>query len=90
MYLLNNDKCPICKNQFGYKDNPGVLKSLNKLSFRCMFHKEGCNKILKYSEYINHINECKYNKLIYECQIEKLNNSEKIFTECKFKGYKKK
>ena len=90
IYLVNNDKCPICKNQFGYKDNPGVLKSLNKLSFRCMFHKEGCNKILIYSEYINHINECKYNKLIYECQVEKLNNSEKIFTECKFRGYKKK
>ena len=88
IYLLKNDKCPICKNKFEYKDNPQLLKLLNQLSFKCVYKNEGCNKILKYSEYINHINQCNYNNILYQCQVEKLNNSNKKFEKCKYKGYK--
>ena len=88
LYLYENDKCPICKNKFEYKDNPQLLKLLNQLTFKCVYKNEGCNKILKYSEYINHINQCNYNNILYECQVEKLNNSNKKFEKCKYKGYK--
>ena len=30
-----------------------------------------CNDIIPYSEYLNHIKECKYNNIKYECQIKK-------------------
>ena len=91
LYLNKKDICPICKNKFEYKDNPELLNLLNNLSFKCLYYKEGCDKILKYSEYINHINDCNYNNnnLLYECQVEKLNNSEKNFEHCKYKSSKK-
>ena len=65
-YLNENDKdkCPICKLKFEYKYNNELIDSLNKLSFECLFKKEGCNDILSYSEYLNHINNCKNNNNI--------------------------
>jgi len=88
-YLLLNNKCPICKKYFENKDNSQIQKLLETLSFKCLYQKEGCDKILSYSEYINHINKCNYNNILYECQIEKLNNNNKNFEKCKYKGYKK-
>ena len=89
-YLSINNKCPICKNIFQYKDNLEIKILLNNLSFKCLFQKEGCNQFLQYSNYITHINNCNYQNINYECQVEKLNNADKIFEKCKYKGYYKK
>ena len=67
-YLKEKDKCPICKLDFKYKINDELNDSLNKLSFECLFKKKGCKEILSYSEYLNHINNCKYdNNIQYKC-----------------------
>ena len=86
IYLNEKDKCPICKQKFEYQKNLEIEKLLNKLSFKCFFKKEGCEKILNYQEYLNHINECKYNNLLYECQIEKFNYLNKNFEKCNYRG----
>ena len=73
-YIKGNNKCPTCKINFGYKINKELNDLLNNLSFECLFKKEGCNDILFYSEYLNHINNCKYdNNIVYECNIKKSN-----------------
>ena len=72
--LNESNKCPICKLNFEYKVNNELNDSLNKLSFECLFKKEGCKETLIYSEYLNHVNICKYNNNIqYECNIKKYN-----------------
>ena len=76
-YFLENNTCPICKNIFEYKINNDIKKSLDKLVFKCKFKTEGCNHIMPYSEYLNHIKECKYNNIKYECQIKKYNYKKK-------------
>ena len=82
-YLEGNNKCPTCKINFEYKKNNELNNSLNKLSFECLFKKEGCNDILSYSEYLNHINNCKYdNDIEYECNIQKYNYDKKEFVKC--------
>ena len=85
----DNDKCPICKLKFEYKNNNELIDSLNKLSFECFFKKEGCKDILSYSEYLNHINICKYNNNIqYKCNIKKYNYNKKEFEICGYIGNK--
>ena len=54
-YQNNNSK-------FEYIKNEKIEKSLNDLNFKCFYQKEGCNKILKYSDYLNHINKCDFIK----------------------------
>ena len=72
-YNQNKDnKCPVCKILFQFEINNDKIQELNKLSFQCSFKNEGCNKIIKYQEYLNHINNCEYNNK-YECQIKKFN-----------------
>ena len=62
---------------------------MNKLTFECLFKKEGCKDILSYSEYLNHINKCKYdNNIEYECNIKKYNYNKKEFEKCGFIGNK--
>ena len=74
-YLKENNKCPICKLNFEYKINNELNNILNKLSFECLFKNKGCKDILSYSEYLNHINNCKYdNNIEYECNIVILKN----------------
>ena len=80
----NNNKCPICKLNFEYKNNNEINIKLNKLEFKCLYKNEGCNNIIKYSDYLNHINNCIYNK--YECQIKKYNYNIKKFEICGFKS----
>ena len=87
-YLSENTTCPICKNMFEYKRNEDLNKSLDRLSFKCRFKTEGCNDIIPYSEYLNHIKECKYNNIKYECQIKKYSYKKKEFEECGFIGNK--
>ena len=41
---------------------------------------------MNYLEYYNHINECKYNNLLYKCQIDKYNYSRKEFEKCNYNG----
>ena len=54
-----------------------------------VYFKEGCNKVINYLEYFNHIPTCKYNhNLIYECKIDKYNYLKKEFEKCNFKGNK--
>ena len=89
-YLKENNKCPICKQNFEYKISNELNDSLKKLSFECLFKKEGCKEILSYSEYINHINNCKYdNNIEYECNIKKYNYNKKEFEKCGYIGNKK-
>ena len=68
-YLIEKKTCPICKQNFEYKENIEIEKILKKINFKCLFQKEGCTKIMKYSEYLNHIKECEFKNIIYECQI---------------------
>ena len=68
----NNNNCPTCKLYFEYKIKNEINDELNKLSFQCMFKNKGCNEIKSYSEYLNHINNCKYdNNIQYKCNIKK-------------------
>ena len=83
----NNNKCPLCKLNFEYKNNNEINIKLNKLEFKCLYKNEGCNDIIKYSDYLNHISNCIYNK--YICQIKKYNYNTKRFEICGFKSNKK-
>ena len=88
-YLKENNKCPVCKINFEYKINNELIKSLNKLLFECLFKENGCKEILSYSEYLNHINICKYNNNIqYKCNIKKYNYNKKDFEICGYIGNK--
>ena len=58
-YLEENDNCPTCKLKFRYKIKEELNNTLNKLNFICEYKKEGCNKIIPYSDYLTHINNCK-------------------------------
>ena len=88
-YLEINNKCPICKNKFENKSKNEIENELHKLEFKCLFYKEGCNKVINYLEYFNHIHTCKYNNnLIYECKIDKYNYLKKEFEKCNYKGNK--
>ena len=60
IFLKESNKCPTCKQNFEYKINEKLKTELKELSFKCMFKNEGCNDIIPYSEYLNHINNCKY------------------------------
>ena len=86
-FLKEKNKCPICKLIFEYKTNNIIIDKLNTLLFHCMFKNEGCNKIISYSEYLNHVNNCKYNNE-YECQIKKYNYKNKEFERCRYIGNK--
>ena len=88
IYLKDNNKCPSCELIFEYKINNEIYNKLNKLSFECIFKNEGCNGIFSYSDYLNHINNCKYNNIKYEWSIRKYNNKNKEFEICGFKGNK--
>ena len=83
-YLEKNNNCPICKNIFENKTKNEFENIFHKLDFKCLFFKEGCNKIVNYLEYFEHIKECKYNNLIYKCNIEKYNYLKKEFQECNY------
>ena len=84
----NNNTCPTCKLNFEYKIKNEINNKLNKLSFQCMFKNKGCNEIKSYSEYLNHINECKYFIGEYECNIKKYNYNKKEFEKCGYIGNK--
>ena len=83
----NNNTCPTCKQIFQSIIKNDIIESLNKLSFNCYFKKEGCNKIILYSDYLNHINNCEYNN-VYECHIKKYNYKRKEFEICGIKDNK--
>ncbi len=87
-YLEGNNACPTCKLNFLYKFNEEIYNSLNKLIFKCEFQNEGCDKIIPYSEYLTHINNCKYNNNLYECNIKKYNYDKKSFEKCGYIGNK--
>ena len=85
-FLKEKKYCPLCKSNFEYKVKYRLIKELNNLYFYCLFKKEGCHKILSYNEYINHINNCKYNNCKYECQVKKYNYKNKEFEKCGYLG----
>ena len=88
-FLKGNNKCPVCKLTFEYKINNNLKNELNNLSFKCQFKNEGCDEILFYSDYLDHINNCKYNNIKYECNVKKYDNTSKEFKECGYLGNKK-
>ena len=83
-YLLEKQNCPICKNKFEYIKNENIEKTLSNIYFKCFYQKEGCDKIIKYLDYLDHINKCKFIK--YICQVDKFNNLNKDFEKCSFIG----
>ena len=85
-YLFGKDYCPICKKYFEYITQNEINKYLYKLCFRCIYFNLGCNKVIRYLEYFKHINNCKYKKDLYECNVEKYNYNTKTFDICGFKG----
>ena len=87
-YLEQNDNCPTCKLKFGYKINEELYNTLVKLNFICEFKKEGCSKIIPYSDYLTHINNCKYYNKQFECLIMKYNYESKSFEKCGYLGNK--
>ena len=89
LYLKNNNSCPICKDFFEYKTNHEIKNLLNKLSFKCIFSQEGCKDIISYSKYFNHIKNCEFNNLTFECQIKKFSYKNKKFEICGYLGNKK-
>ena len=88
IYLSEHENCPLCKNNFEYYYNKEISEKLNELLFKCIYFKEGCNKILNYLEYFKHINECKYKNsdIIYICLVEKYNYLNKNFETCNYTG----
>ena len=87
-YLKENNNCPECKLNFNYIINNEINNELKTLSFNCMFKDEGCTDKICYSDYLNHINNCKHNNTKYECTIMKYNYKKKGFEKCYFSGGK--
>ena len=85
-----NDKCPLCKQKFGYKINTKIEKLLYKLKFECIYSEIGCQEVLNYSLYLNHISKCGFRENLYECQIEKYSESELEHEKCGYIGTIKK
>ena len=85
-FLENNNKCPLCKKDFEYKIRGEVVELLKNLNFKCIYLKDGCQKIVKYYDYFKHINNCKYKKTIYECQVEKLDALFSNYKKCRYQG----
>ena len=88
LYLKEKNGCPICKNAFEYKNNINIIKLLNNVTFKCKYSEEGCNKIISYADYLEHINKCEYkNKnVLYKCIVQKYNYNNKAFEDCLFVG----
>ena len=84
--LKNKKICPLCKSDFEYKNNTLIEKLLFEQVFKCPFAIYGCKDIINYKNYFSHINECKFKKIFYECQVEKYNYVDKQFYRCYFKG----
>ncbi len=89
-YLKENNKCPTCKLKFEYKVNTHLKYELNKFLFKCTFKNRGCLDIMPYQEYLNHINNCKFNNMKYECCVKKYNYYNKKFEKCGYSGTKEK
>ena len=87
-YLKEKNECPTCKTNFEYKINNRLDNVLEKLNFKCFFQNEGCDYIMPYTEYLNHINNCKYNNSTYGCNVMKYNYTLKDFEKCGFIGDK--
>ena len=88
MHEKNSNNCPICKQNFQNKIKNDIIEKLNKFTFNCCFKNVGCKKIISYSDYFNHINNCEYNNIKYECQIKKYNYKSKKFIICGVKDNK--
>jgi len=87
-YLETKNNCPMCKKNFKNISKIEFENVLYKLDFRCLFFKEGCAKIVNYLDYFNHIHTCKFNNILYECQIDKYNYLKKEFEKCNYIGNK--
>ena len=88
IYLIQNNKCPTCKLNFEYAIKNDIKNKLFKLSFYCNFKNEGCDYIISYNKYLEHINNCKYNNISFECLVKKYNYSNKKFEKCGYLGNK--
>ena len=88
-YLKDKNDCPICKLNFGHEIKKEIYNEMNKLQFQCTFKNEGCNEIISYNKYLNHVNNCKYIIERYECNIQKYNYNKKEFEKCGYIGNKK-
>ena len=87
-WLKEHNECPVCRRSFKYIKNTEIKNELSKLSFKCMFNKEGCKEIIPYDKYPNHIGSCKHNNkdIEYECNVKKYIYDEKEFKKCGYIG----
>ena len=73
-----SNKCPNCREIFqGININNETLNILNNINLKCYHYNEGCNQIISYINYINHLKNCDFGE--YECPFE----------DCKYIGLKK-
>ena len=73
-----SNKCPNCREIFqGININNESLNVLNNINLKCYHFNEGCNQIIPYYNYINHIKNCDFGE--YECPLD----------DCKYIGLKK-
>ena len=74
----NSKKCPNCRNIFNPQETDRTVKNfLECLDFHCIYYKKGCNEIISYNNFYNHISQCEFG--VYFCKSE----------NCNFKGNKK-
>jgi TNF receptor-associated factor 4 len=53
--------CPACRKKFKEKNLPkNFLNIINKIKLLCQFSYKGCDKILKYESFFQHIDVCEF------------------------------
>jgi WD40 repeat protein len=69
-----NNKCPICKHTGFEEIDPETKEELDQLMFNCPYNSIKCQVSMKYSEYLDHIDNCQYG------------DYESTLIKCNFKG----
>jgi hypothetical protein len=86
----NSKKCPNCRKLFKPQETDRTVKNfLECLEFHCYYFKRGCNEIISYNNFYNHISECEYG--FYFCKSENCNfigNKKEILEHIKNCGLK--
>jgi hypothetical protein len=56
-------KCPFrCENFIKQPPSPSTLNLINKIKIKCVKNESGCNEILFFKNYFNHLEDCDYIK----------------------------
>ena len=72
-YQEKSNKCPNCREIFkGINCNNNTIDYLNNIQLKCYHFKEGCNEIILYKNYIDHIKNCNFGE--YKCPFNDCNS----------------